>query len=61
MWEKWPKRRPSTSPREEEKRCNKEANEGPDIATFCRERSSMAAPNKTPAGGGEQEKVEGEI
>lgn len=40
--ETWPKRRPSTAPEEEEKRWIKEAKIGPEIATFCKDLSSMA-------------------
>lgn len=40
--ETWPKRRPSTAPAVEEKRWIKEAKIGPEIATFCKDSSSMA-------------------
>lgn len=39
----WPNRRPSTAPGENEKRWIMEARVGPEIAIFCRGRSSMAA------------------
>lgn len=42
MWETWPNRRPSTSPRAVEKRWIMEARVGPDICIFCSGRSSMS-------------------
>lgn len=41
MWVTWPKRRPSMSAGDEEKRWMREARVGPEICIFCNGRSSM--------------------
>ncbi|KAK8586276.1 hypothetical protein V6N13_082089 [Hibiscus sabdariffa] len=43
----WPKRRPSTSAGEEERRWIMEARVGPDMANLCNTRSSMTLRDST--------------